>query len=41
MARMLAFFDTFIVIAIVALLALIPAVMLSRSQQKERRLAWR
>lgn len=38
-AQMLAFSDTFIVIAIVALLALIPAAMLSRSQQKERR-AW-
>jgi DHA2 family multidrug resistance protein len=40
-AQMLAFSDTFIVIAIVALLALIPAAMLSRSQQRERRLAWR
>ena len=40
-AQMLAFSDTFIVIAIVALLALIPAALLSRSQQKERRLAWR
>ncbi|MEI7873065.1 MAG: DHA2 family efflux MFS transporter permease subunit [Alphaproteobacteria bacterium] len=39
-AQMLAFSDTFIIIAIVALLALIPAAMLSRSQQKERR-AWR
>ena len=33
-AQMLAFSDTFIVIAIVALLALIPAALLSRSQQK-------
>ena len=40
-AQMLAFSDTFIVIAIVALLALIPAALLSRSQQQERRLAWR
>jgi len=40
-AQMLAFSDTFIVIAIVALLALIPAALLSRSQQRERRLAWR
>jgi EmrB/QacA subfamily drug resistance transporter len=40
-AQMLAFSDTFIVIAIVALLALIPAALLSRSQRKERRLAWR
>jgi hypothetical protein len=40
-AQMLAFSDTFIVIAIVALLALIPAALLSRSQQQVRRLAWR
>ena len=33
-AQMLAFSDTFIVIAIVALLALIPAALLSRSQQQ-------
>ncbi len=39
-AQMLAFSDTFIVIAIVALLALIPAAMLSRSQRKGQR-AWR
>jgi DHA2 family multidrug resistance protein len=39
-AQLLAFSDTFIVIAIVALLALIPAALLSRSQQKGRR-AWR
>jgi hypothetical protein len=35
-AQLLAFSDTFIVIAIVALLALIPAFLLSRSQQKMR-----
>jgi DHA2 family multidrug resistance protein len=40
-AQMLAFSDTFIVIAIVSLLALIPAALLSRSQQPVRRLAWR
>jgi DHA2 family multidrug resistance protein len=39
-AQLLAFSDTFIVIAIVALLALIPAGLLSRSQQRGRR-AWR
>ena len=39
-AQLLAFSDTFIVIAIVALLALVPAFLLSRSQQKGRR-AWR
>jgi DHA2 family multidrug resistance protein len=33
-AQMLAFSDTFIVIAIVSLLALIPAALLSRSQQQ-------
>jgi hypothetical protein len=36
-----AFSDILIVIAIVALLALIPAALLSRSQQQVRRLAWR
>jgi DHA2 family multidrug resistance protein len=40
-AQMLAFSDTFIVIAIVSLLALIPAALLSRSQQPVRRPAWR
>jgi EmrB/QacA subfamily drug resistance transporter len=40
-AQMLAFSDTFIVIAVVSLLALIPAALLSRSQQPVRRLAWR
>ena len=39
-AEMLAFSDTFIVVGIVALLALIPAAMLSRSQRRARRLAW-
>jgi MFS family permease len=35
-AEMLAFSDTFIVIAIVALLALVPAAMLSRTQRRSR-----
>ena len=39
-AEMLAFSDTFIVVGAVALLALIPAAMLSRSQRRARRLAW-
>ena len=37
-AQMLAFSDTFIVIALVALAALLPAALLSRSQQRVRRL---
>ena len=40
-AQMLAFSDTFIVIAFVALAALAPAALLSRSQRRARRLAWR
>ena len=40
-AQMLAFSDTFIIIAIVALAALVPAALLSRSQLRVRRLAWR
>ncbi len=39
-AEMMAFSDTFIVIGVVALIALIPAAMLSRSQRRSRRLAW-
>ena len=39
-AEMLAFSDTFIIVGVVALLALIPAAMLSRSQRRTRRLAW-
>jgi len=39
-AQMLAFSDTFIIVGVVALLALIPAAMLSRSQRRARRLAW-
>ena len=39
-AEMLAFSDTFIIIGVVSLLALIPAAMLSRSQRRSRRLAW-
>jgi TorA maturation chaperone TorD len=38
-AQMLAFSDTFIVVGVVALLALIPAAMLSRSQRKVFRTA--
>jgi fucose permease len=40
-AETLAFSDTFIVVGLVALLALIPAAMLSRSQRRARKLAWR
>jgi DHA2 family multidrug resistance protein len=40
-AEMLAFSDTFIVVGLVALLALVPAAMLSRSQRRSRKLAWR
>ena len=39
-AQMMAFSDTFIVVGVVALLALIPAAMLSRSQRRSRRLAF-
>ncbi|HEV7547930.1 MAG TPA: DHA2 family efflux MFS transporter permease subunit, partial [Reyranella sp.] len=39
-AQMMAFSDTFIVVGVVALLALIPAAMLSRSQRRTRRLAF-
>lgn len=39
-AQMMAFSDTFIVVGVVALAALIPAAMLSRSQRRARRLAW-
>ena len=40
-AQMLAFSDTFIVVGIVALAALVPAAMLSRSERRaRRRLAW-
>jgi len=39
-AQMIAFSDTFIVVGAVALLALIPAAMLSRSQRRSRRLAF-
>ena len=39
-AQMMAFSDTFIVVGAVALLALIPAAMLSRSQRRSRRLAF-
>ena len=39
-AQMMAFSDTFIVVGVVALLALIPAAMLSRSQRRTRRLAY-
>jgi MFS transporter, DHA2 family, multidrug resistance protein len=35
-AEMLAFSDTFIVVGVVALLALIPAAMLSRTQRRGR-----
>jgi len=40
-AQTLAFSDTFIVVGVVALLALIPAALLSRSQRRARRLAWK
>src|SRR3979490_3241435 len=39
-AQMMAFSDTFIVVGVVALLPLIPAAMLSRSQRRTRRLAF-
>jgi hypothetical protein len=39
-AEMLAFSDTFIVIAVAGVVAMIPAAMLSRSQRRSRRLAW-
>jgi hypothetical protein len=39
-AEMLAFSDTFIVIAVAGVVAMIPAAMLSRSQRRARRLAW-
>jgi hypothetical protein len=39
-AQTMAFSDTFIVVGAVALLALIPAAMLSRSQRRTRRLAF-
>jgi DHA2 family multidrug resistance protein len=39
-AQMMAFSDTFIVVGAVALVALIPAAMLSRSQRRSRRLAF-
>jgi DHA2 family multidrug resistance protein len=39
-AQMMAFSDTFIVVGAVALVALIPAAMLSRSQRRTRRLAF-
>jgi hypothetical protein len=39
-AQMLAFSDTFIIVGVVALLALFPAALLSRSQRRSRRLAW-
>ena len=40
-AQMLAFSDTFIVVGIVGLIALVPAAMLSRSQRRSMRLAWK
>jgi EmrB/QacA subfamily drug resistance transporter len=39
-AQMLAFSDTFIIVGVVALAALVPAAMLSRSERRTRRLAW-
>ena len=39
-AQMLAFSDTFIIVGVVALVALVPAAMLSRSQRRARKLAW-
>ena len=39
-AQEMAFSDTFVVVGIVALLALVPAAMLSRSQRRARRLAF-
>ncbi len=40
-AQMLAFSDTFIVVGLVGLIALIPAALLSRSQRHARKAAWR
>lgn len=40
-AQTMAFSDTFIVVGLVGLLALVPAAMLSRSQRRARNLAWR
>ncbi|MBS0546935.1 MAG: DHA2 family efflux MFS transporter permease subunit [Proteobacteria bacterium] len=40
-AQMLAFSDTFIIVGVVGLLALVPAAMLSRSQRRARAGAWR
>ena len=40
-AEMLAFSDTFIVVGVVAALALLPAAMLSRTQHRAGRLAWK
>jgi DHA2 family multidrug resistance protein len=40
-AEMLAFSDVFIITGVVGLLALLPAAMLSRSQRRARKLAWR
>ncbi|CAN5688805.1 MFS transporter [soil metagenome] len=39
-AQMMAFSDTFVVVGLVALIALVPAAMLSRSQRRQRRLAF-
>ncbi len=39
-AQMMAFSDTFIIVGVVALVALVPAAMLSRSQRRARRVAW-
>jgi predicted MFS family arabinose efflux permease len=39
-AQMMAFSDTFIVVGVVSLIALVPAAMLSRSQRRTRRLAY-
>ena len=39
-AQTMAFSDTFIVVGAVALIALVPAAMLSRSQRRARRLAF-
>lgn len=39
-AQMLAFSDTFIIVGVMALVALVPAAMLSRSQRRARKLAW-
>jgi hypothetical protein len=40
-AQMMAFSDGFIVVGVVALLALVPAAMLSRTQRRSTRLAWK